>query len=90
MSYSLRSLSVFRRLAISAWNCSSVRVMAYPSFKNMLETERRPLPAQFLESATFLLAAVVSIQPIRCRIVPFGNSGVASSANSYCLTQLWS
>ena len=41
----------------------------------MLATERRPPPDQLRGSATFRLAAVVSSQPMMCRMVPFGSSG---------------
>src|SRR5262245_48596519 len=55
---------------------------------NMLAIDRRPPPAQFRGSAGFLFAGVVSRNPIGWTIVPFVSSGAASSAYTYCLTQL--
>ena len=46
----------------------------------MLSTERWPEPDQFRGSTTFGLAGELSKYPVRCRIVPFGSSGAASSS----------
>src|SRR5262249_462788 len=52
-----------RRLAISAWNCSSLSATRMPRSMNMFATERLPEPCQLRGSGTFLLVGELSMKP---------------------------
>src|SRR5205814_5105415 len=71
--------SASRRLAISSWNCSSLSATRIPRSMNMFATERLPDPCQLRGSGTFLFDGELSMNPMRCRIVPLGGSGAECS-----------